>query len=308
MDLHRTKIQINLNPPGMNGFEFNMICKKEPVNENHPGALIQDPAFCEIGSRCKDEKEIKVEVEDPLQLSRTDIRKEPEEQTFPGLRVKPARKRVPIPRCYNCDKCRFLTRNFTDLKYHMIIVHKVFLKLINESDKENNSFSSHPINFPTFQLHALAALTTREEPYTVHKPGNTSTIDLKPKLEKIMKPAEPNIRKPDFRCKKCTVICQTSQLKHHLMFVHNLSCFSCDRCSFVALHNSTLYSHMKSKHLGVRYPCDECDYLATSLCHIKRHKLNIHNGSRYPCNICEYIAKDTSNLRRHVRKVHKVEP
>jgi len=93
----------------------------------------------------------------------------------------------------------------------MIIVHKVFLKLINESDKENNSFSSHPINFPTFQLHALAALTTREEPYTVDKPGNTSTIDLKPKLEKIMKPAEPNIRKPDFRCKKCTVICQTSQ-------------------------------------------------------------------------------------------------
>ena len=85
MDLHRTKIHFNLNPPRMNGFEFNMICKKEPVNENHPGALIQDPTFCEIGSRCKDEKEIKVELEDPLKLSRTDIRKEPEEQRFPGI-------------------------------------------------------------------------------------------------------------------------------------------------------------------------------------------------------------------------------
>ena len=129
--------------------------------------------------------------------------------------VKPTRKlfrqRVPVPRRYNCDKCRFFTRNFTDLKYHMIIVHRVFLKLTNESEMENNSFSSYPIIFPTFQLHALAALTTPEEPYTVHKSGNTSTIDSKPKPEKIMKLAEPNIRKPDFPCKKCTVICQTSQ-------------------------------------------------------------------------------------------------
>ena len=77
-------LESNPNMPRIDDFEFNIICKREPVDENHPGALIQDPVFCDIGSRCKYEMEIKVEVEDPLKLSMTDVNKEPEEQMFPG--------------------------------------------------------------------------------------------------------------------------------------------------------------------------------------------------------------------------------
>ena len=53
---------------------------------------------------------------------------------------------------------------------------------------------------------------------------------------------------------------------------HEVLKYECDQCEHIAVWQSDLSDHKKSKNEGVRHECDKCEYNATQQSSLTDHK------------------------------------
>lgn len=88
--------------------------------------------------------------------------------------------------------------------------------------------------------------------------------------------------------------------------------FTCPECGEIKQHQSTMYYHMKQKHLNEsKYDCEECGkgFMQKSLLvkHIAaKHPELVEEEEVFECpgTKCNHVAKTKGNLRIHILRIH----
>jgi len=65
----------------------------------------------------------------------------------------------------------------------------------------------------------------------------------------------------------------------------------------LTIQRSNLRTHIISVHEGMMFPCESCDYLATEKSNLRKHIKSIHEGIRFSCESCEYLSTQNFSLK-----------
>ena len=82
--------------------------------------------------------------------------------------------------------------------------------------------------------------------------------------------------------------------------------FDCDQCEYKATTKSNLRVHILSIHEGIIFDCAQCVYKATQKSSLsnKEHKKSKHERIKYSCDQCEYKTSYKQALRIHKQSKH----
>ena len=81
---------------------------------------------------------------------------------------------------------------------------------------------------------------------------------------------------------------------------------NCNQCEKQYAEKSDMKRHILAVHEDIKYPCDHCKYQASRQGDLKRHIQSVHNGIKYPCGQCELLASSKGHLTRHEKHQHSV--
>ena len=113
--------------------------------------------------------------------------------------------------------------------------------------------------------------------------------------------------KPTKKAKQCG-FCEGKfvNLRAHIMRQHKKDTpFKCTLCSFGAVNNGILNSHMKAKHKRVN--CNECSQEFCNTFILKRHQAKSHGiipSDNTKCQHCPMFFRIPGNFTKHMAKVH----
>jgi len=120
---------------------------------------------------------------------------------------------------------------------------------------------------------------------------------------------------------KCDICGKTfsfpSNLKRHMMSIHDKSKFQCNQCDKHFSFASNLRRHVLSIHetkktaCRTTYPCNHCSKEFLYAANVKRHVEYTHeipNGESrsFHCDLCDKDFAFESNLKRHILSVHQL--
>ena len=80
--------------------------------------------------------------------------------------------------------------------------------------------------------------------------------------------------------------------------------YTCDRCKYQTIRKSDLKRHILSIHDLVKYDCDKCDYKAGYRSDLRKHNKSIHDRIQYTCDQCPFISSMKTKLKIHRRMQH----
>lgn len=228
-------------------------------------------------------------------------------ETQPGLTV-----------TFKCVECSRLFATYSDLVYHIIIVHQ-----------NKPSPSQSPQSPLTCKECAMPFNTTEllnehiKEQHIVER----IQCSMCPNQEEFKSMAELNRHKRDshsLKCNKCgRLFYNQEELDKHMVSKHDdrLVCKICDKvlssvqgrkthelthtdrsemcwiCGLVVKNKQVLQQHLQG-HSDETFPCDECDKLFPSQLYLKRHKKTHLEKIEERCFICHICPK------RFLRKTH----
>ena len=175
-----------------------------------------------------------------------------------------------------------------------------FVKASKEKKQSNNNKSRKPLrNFKVLSLNYPSASAVSHP--------STNIIHRKKQLENILKPPDPEKRRPlpEFICSVCgakflrKVILQTHFARKHSEDYN----FPCKECGKKFKVKSDLTTHMRF-HLEPPVVCHTCGKTYLNSRYLYLHQRYAHYQTAFPCHICKRFLATQKNLDQHIHQQH----
>lgn len=180
-----------------------------------------------------------------------------------------------------CTICHESMQNLTELKQHLIKIHKKVYYL-DSSDR-------------------IIPFKIKESVYECQNCGfNFETFGA---VERHM-----NTHYRNYVCNECGGgFVTTYRLKTHIRNMHTEGANPCSECQKNFSTSQKLKSHINSVHMMTkRFKCSQCSERFTEYFKRQKHLVEVHGAHplEYKCNVCEKAFQRRYTLSRHMKKDH----